>query len=60
MIIISSGNWIEMESTPRSQAIRTLEYGLLNQPITAHVLPKRYNKYIQVAILPFDVDNLYM
>ena len=32
---ISVGNWIELESTPQSQAVRTLEYGLLNQPITA-------------------------
>lgn len=32
MFIISLGNKFELESTPRSQAVRTLEHGLLNQP----------------------------
>jgi len=41
---ISLGNWIELESTPRSQAVRTLVYGPLNQPITAHLVPERHNK----------------
>ena len=35
---LSIGNWIELESTPRSQ------YGPLNQPITGNVVPERYNK----------------
>jgi len=34
MFIISLGNKFELESTPRSQAVRTLEHGLLNQPIS--------------------------
>lgn len=34
-------NWIELESTPRSQAVRTLQYRLLNQPITAHLVAER-------------------
>ena len=42
--IISLGNWIEQESTPQSQAVCTLEYRPLNQPITAHIVPERYNK----------------
>ena len=29
-------------STPRSQAVRTLDYVILNQPITLHVVPERY------------------
>ena len=35
-----------MESTTRSQAVRTLEQGPLNQPITAHFVPERFNKQI--------------
>ena len=38
MFITSLGNLIELESTPHSQADHTLEYGLLNQPITARKL----------------------
>ena len=41
IFIISLGNWIELESTPRSQAVRALKYGPLNQPITAHLVPSR-------------------
>ena len=41
MFIISLGKWMELESTPQSQAVPTLEYGPLNQPITAHLVPKR-------------------
>ena len=33
MFITTLGNWIELESTSRSQAVCTLEYGSLNQPI---------------------------
>ena len=43
MFIKSLGNWIEWESTPQIQAVCTLEYGLLNQPIKVHVVPERYN-----------------
>ena len=43
MFITSLGNWIALESTPRSQAVRIL----LNQPITTHVVPERYNKTVQ-------------
>ena len=35
---------VELESTPGSQAVHTLEYGLLNQPITAHLVLERSNK----------------
>ena len=49
MIIISLGNWIEMESTQQSQAVCALEYGPLNQPITAHVEPERYHKKVVYA-----------
>ena len=49
MFIISLGNSIELESSPRSQAIRTSEYGRLNQPITAHVVvPERSNEYKRI------------
>ena len=44
MFIISLGNSIEQESTLQSQAVCTLEYRPLNQPITAHIVPERYNK----------------
>lgn len=37
---------IELDGTPRSQVVRTLEYGPLNQPITALLVPERYSKYI--------------
>ena len=29
-----------MESTPQSQAVCTLDYGLLNQPLTGHIVPE--------------------
>lgn len=35
---------MELESTPQSQAAFTLEYGLLNQQITAHLVPERCNR----------------
>ena len=41
IIIIISQKRIELESTPQCQAVCTLEYRLLNQPITAHILPER-------------------
>ena len=47
MFIISLGNWIELQSTPQSQAVHTSEYGPLNQPITAHLVPKSYNKRLK-------------
>ena len=47
MFIISLGNWIELESTPQSQAVHTSEYGPLNQPITAHLVPESYNKRLK-------------
>lgn len=53
MFITSLGNLIELESTPHSQADHTLEYGLLNQPITAHLVPERYNKMTSFLKLKF-------
>ena len=44
MFVLSLGNSLALESTPRSQAVRTLEHGPLNQPITALVVPQRCNK----------------
>ena len=46
MFIISHGNSIGPESTPGSQAVHTLEYGPLTQPITAHLVTKRYDNKI--------------
>ena len=43
-VIVSLGNAIEREGTSRSQAVRTLEYGPLNHPITAHLVPEGCNK----------------
>ena len=42
-MFISLGNKFELESTPRSQAVRTLEHGLLNQPIS--VIAKTLGHY---------------
>ena len=59
MFIISLGNSIELESTPRSQAVRTSEYGRLNQPITEHVVvPERSNEYnyVILCILEFRMN----
>ena len=42
MFIISLGNKFELESTARSQTARTLEQGLLNQPIS-------YTSYYVIA-----------
>ena len=36
-ITLSLANWIQLESTAQSPAGCTLEYGLLNQPITDKV-----------------------
>jgi len=44
MFIISLGNWNKQESTPWRQTVPSLEYGLPNQPIIAHMVPERYNK----------------
>ena len=49
MFITSVGNWVELESTSRTQGVRTLEYGPLNRPITAYVLPGRYNGSINTG-----------
>ena len=49
MFIISLGNWIKLESRPRSQAVRILGCGTLNQPITAHLVPERNNKELYTA-----------
>lgn len=43
MFIISLRNWIKLKSTPQGRVVHTLEYGPLNQPITLHVVPERYN-----------------
>ena len=59
MFIISLGNSIELESTPRSQAVRISEYGRLNQPITAHVVvPERSSEYnyVILCILEFRMN----
>ena len=39
MFFITLGNSIELES-PWSQMVCTLEYGQLNQPSTAHLVPE--------------------
>ena len=37
-------NRTQLESAPRSQGVRALEYGRrLNQPISAQLVPERYN-----------------
>ena len=41
MFITSLGNWIALQSTPRSEAVRTLEYGLLIQPLTVHIVSEQ-------------------
>ena len=42
MFIIYLGNWIKLELKHiLSQAVSTLEYGLLNQPIIVHAIPER-------------------
>lgn len=38
------GDLIELQSTPRSQGVRASEYGPLNQPISAHLVPERCSK----------------
>ena len=40
---LSHRNLIELESTPLSRAVCTLNYGQLNQPITGHIVPEKYN-----------------
>lgn len=37
-------NLSELESTPLSQVVRTWNYGQLDQPITGHIVPEKYNK----------------
>ena len=51
MLIVFPGNWSEPESKPRSQAVRTLEYGPLHQPITAQIVSKRCSQVIIQWIL---------
>ena len=43
MFTLSLGNCIELERAPPSQAVSTLEFGPLSQPITAHVVIMRNN-----------------
>ena len=42
MFIVPLGNRIQLESTPQSQAV-SLECRPLNQPITLHLVPDKYN-----------------
>ena len=51
IFIISLGNWIELESTPRSQAVRTLEYGPLNQPISLLSTWDIINRYSEISAI---------
>ena len=44
IFVMSPGNWIELKSTQQSQAVHTLEYELLCQPIKVHIVAERYNK----------------
>lgn len=41
MFTISLANWIDLESTPQTQAVCSLEYRPLNQPTTQHIVPER-------------------
>ena len=41
MCIRSPEKLIELERTPQSQVALTIVYGLLNQPLSAHVISKR-------------------
>lgn len=43
MFTLSPGNCIELERAPPSQAVPTLQFGPLSQPITAHVVIMRNN-----------------
>lgn len=43
MFTLSLGNCIELERTPPSQAVPTLEFGPLSQPITVHIVIMRNN-----------------
>ena len=36
---------IKLNYTPQSQAVRTLKYIPLNQLITAHLIPERYDEF---------------
>lgn len=61
MLIASLGNWIELQSTPRSQTVCTLEHGQLNQPITDPAVPERYINCLSSRPSPtesFAVKNL--
>ena len=40
---------IEQDSTPENQAVHTLDYRPLNQPITAHMVPERYKLFLKLA-----------
>ena len=42
--IKSLGNLIQLESTPWSQVVHTLEYRRLNEPIPAHLVVEGYDK----------------
>ena len=41
MFTLSLRIWIKLGSRLQSQAVPTVEYGLLNQPITVHIVPER-------------------
>ena len=58
MFLIFLGNWNKQESTP-CQVVPSLEYGLLNQPITAHMVLERYNKYILLDGLTYNTRGYF-
>ena len=51
IVSLSPGNQIDVESISQSQAVHNLEYAPLNQPITAHFFPERYNKGWHTALV---------
>lgn len=51
MFAMSLRNWIRVESNPQSQAVHTSEYGWLNQPTKAHLVPVIYNNNLFIIVL---------
>ena len=51
MFIRSLTNWTELESTPQIETVSTLEYRLLNQPVTAHVVPESPNNLLDIIFV---------
>lgn len=45
-VILSPGNWIQLERTQQSQEVHTLEYGPSNQPITLHIVAENNNNLL--------------